>query len=253
MGMGNLQSQYTQRVIGTPNLLVPAYFQEVGSTLLAMRRAALLNGWDLRLKWYDNGGVISPALTYYEPDRLGTGTPLTWRPGNYFSLHRLTKTRDEIRNAWRVVPADPPRTPVNVQDEDSISLYGRSWAGLSEDVFSGIRTHDQAQALAQAVLSDTKSPKVMAEIEGAFNPFVEINDRLTLEANGVQIGTSLPLAITGYVQTLNRNGDATTTVRTRDAPAAANREWRQGGPKMRYTSAYPPSGPAAEGAEYFEL
>lgn len=228
-------------------ILIPAYNQQPMSALLAMREVALLDGSDLRGRW-------SPfradhfALAYYIPDRAITGLTYTIGPGKYFTLGGLTKSRDEVRNRVSVTPSDPPRTPVVLEDATSIAKYGLRFLGVVEDEQSRIRTPEQATALATAIRSDTKEPKVMVVLNGPFLPFVEINDVLVLEANDKHHDTDLVVAVSGYIHTFDPDGTVRTTLNTRDLPAAANAEWRKGEPKMDYVATADPTGTAPEGA-----
>ena len=243
-------------VIGEPGMDVPPYRQQPMSALMAMREAGLQNGWDLRPRFgtAPYGEDVS-VLTYYQPYR-GLEAPasetLDLYPDEYFEVPSIGLSRDEVRNMWRVTPSDPPRTPVEVEDFNSIIKYGPRWASISEDATSLVRTPEQAQALGNALLSDTKSPKVMAEIVTRFWPWVEVNDPVSLQSNAVHLDRAMTLAISGYGHTLLPNGDGKTTLRTRDNAAAANREWRKASraPKMHYVSADLPSGTAAPGARW---
>lgn len=243
-------------MIGVPNMLVPAYFQDPGSVLLAMRTAGLQNGWDLRGRWgtppYSADQYV---LTYYEPDRAGAEGSTAIFPNRYYALHGLDKSRDEVRNVVWVKPSDPPRDVVEKISQGSIDKYRRKFMMVSEDVISLIRTPEQADALATAILSDTSEPKVMAEIEMRFMPFIEINDTLEIWPNGVHHDAIFRMAISGFTHTFAENGDVTSVIRTRNAPAAANEEWRRGeiGVTKPQTiiSIDQPTGAAPKGSIYF--
>jgi hypothetical protein len=235
-------------VDGDPNMLIPEYFQVPQPLLLAMRQLALQNGWDLRGKWGTPPyGTDLLVLTYYQPDRLLSQGYTYIGPDRVISYRGFTKSRDEVRNRVRVTPSDPPRTPIEVFDATSIAKYGDRFLGVTEDVASRIASSAQASALADAILSDTKEPKIMAELEMRLMPFVEINDLIYLAQNYVHSDTAKYLAVSGYTHTLI-DGDGTTVLRTRDAPAAANSYWRSGKPKTTFVSTVAPIGPLPEGA-----
>lgn len=238
-------------VIGSVPLLIPSFPVGGISTLLLMRETGLQSGWDLRGRFGTPPfGPDRYVLTYYPPDRALSGAPSILGPNRYLGIRRMPKSRDEVRNVVEVTPSDPPRTPIKLLDEVSIAKYSRRYLGVSEDVSSHIQTPDQTLALGRAILSDTKEPKIMAEIETRFLPFVEINDFYILDANNVHHDEDLPLAISGFTHTLTEDGDGTTTLRTRDLPAAANSEWRRGEAKKQYISTEPPTGMAARGARW---
>lgn len=241
--------------IGDPNMHVTGFTVDPGPTLLLLREIGLLNGWDLRGRWgTSEQGPDTYVLTYYEPDRGLTGFQYMLPIDRQYALRALTKDRSEVRNVVEVTPAsiavnDADRVPVKVSDALSILKYGRAYLGISEDAKSRIRTVAQATVLANAILSDTKEPKVMADVETPFLPFVEINDVIKLPANGLQHDTDLVVSVSGYTHTITPEG-AVTVLRTRDLPAAANREWRALPQKMEFFSSRNPSGDAPEGAEW---
>ena len=241
-------------VIGEPGMDVLSYSQSPMSALLAMRERGLQNGWDLRPRFgtAPYGEDVS-VLTYYEPPRgleADASDTIDLYPDDYFQIPSIGLSRDEVRNMWRVTPSDPPRTPVEVEDLNSIIKYGPRWASISQDATSLVRTPAQAQALADALLSDTKSPKVMAEIVTRFFPWVEINDPVSLQSNTVHLDRAMVLAVSGFTHTITRDGDGKTVLRTRDNAAAANREWRLASrtQKRTFVSDEPPSGTAEPGS-----
>lgn len=233
--------------IGTPTLGIPTYMQEPGSLLLALQSAASLNGWDLRGRF---NALDQWVMTYYEPDRARTGPVSVVGPDRWVSFQGLAKSRDEVRNRVRVVPADAPRTPAIREDQTSIDTYRLKPVSVAEDAQSRILSWDQADALALAILLDSKSPKVMATVDTNYHPFVELNDVLILQANGITHDTDLVASPSGLTHAIAGDGSALTTLHTRDLPAAASARWRQGEPRMAYSSLNPPSGVAAEGARW---
>jgi hypothetical protein len=234
-------------IVGSPGLAIPAYNQEPGSGLLALRAAALLNGWDLRGRFND---LDQWQMVYREPDRALTGPQLMFGPGRQLAFHGLAKSRDEVRNRVSVTPADPPRAPQIVEDVTSILKYNKKALGVAEDTASRIRTPAQALVLAQAILADTKEPKRTAVVDMNYQPLIEVNDVLRLSPNNVQYDGSMTLAVSGYTHTFAEDGSVVTQVSTRDLPAAANSYWRRDEPIMEYRSFDPPSGVAAEGATW---
>lgn len=245
------------QTVGSPTLLVPAYNQEPMSGLLALRTVALLSGWDLRGRWWSpaGGGPEYWTLVYSEPDRALAGVQNIYGPNRQYAFRAAPKSRDDVRNYVQVTPSDPPRNPMVQEDPTSQLNYGFKPLFLAEDEQSRIRTPEQAQALAVAILSDTAEPKITAQVDLNFQPTIEVNDVLRFLANGSAIDRDLVTAVATYRHDLltGPEGFASTTVGTRDAPAAANQEWLKTDPKQRYTSLYPPSGVAAEGARWLHV
>lgn len=238
---------------GTPNMLIPSYYQPPGSTLLAMRQAGLLNAWDLRGRWAPSGTEFE--LTYYEPDRaLAAGPQFFILPERYISIQGLAKDRTEVRNIVQVVAADAQRSSSRAADTTSIANYGPLYMGIFEDELSRITTLAQASQLSGAILSDTKDPKVQAAFEVRYQPFIEVNDVAQIVANGIHHDNDIIAALSGFTHTFHENGDATTLLRTRDRPAAANQEWRdRAGAKTQFTSTSPPTGSAPERARWSQV
>jgi hypothetical protein len=256
-GLGRYSPMWTSNgvyfaVVGSPNMIVPTYMQDPMSMLLAMRTAGLQNAWDLRAKWgtppYLENQLV---LTYYEPDRTASGFINTLGPARYFTVPEMGLSRDEVRNLWRVTPSNPPRQPVEVYDEVSWLKYGPKYAAISEDATSLIETPEQALVLANGLLSDTREPKVTAQIERRFYPYVEINDIYILTGNNVHHDQSMFVAVTGYSHTITEDGNGTTTMRCRRNAAAASLEWRQRiAPARQYLSTDDPTGVAIRGARW---
>lgn len=233
------------------NFAVPTYAQDPGSGLLALRSVALLNGWDLRGRFNEDDEWV---LTYSEPDRTLAGSLYVFGPKRQYAFRGLSKSREEVRNRVRVVPSDPPRTPVIREDAASIAAYGLLFLGVQEDAASRVKTEAQATALADAILADTKQPKKMAVVDVPYQPLLEVNDVLMFRADNRRHDSDLTLACSGYTHTFGEDGLALTTINTRDLPAAANAEWRRGQPQTQYySSTYPPTGTASEGARWVQL
>jgi hypothetical protein len=239
--------QGTITIVGDPGIAIPTYMQDPGSLLLALRSVALLNGWDMRGRW---NALDQWVLTHSQPDRSLSGPQLIFGPRRQYAFQGLAKSRDEVRNRVAVTPADPPRTPVIVEDKASQDQYGKKYLGVAEDQASRIKTPAQALALALAILADTKQPKIMAVADLNYQPLIEINDVLRFPADNILHDGDLIVAVSGYTHTFGEDGSVVTRVTTRDLPAAANAYWRREEPKMSYSSFDPPSGFAAEGARW---
>jgi hypothetical protein len=243
-------------VVGSPGMVMPnnIFLEGNKSCLLTMRDFGLQNGWDLRPKWgTDPHGDDELVLTYYEPDRVMAGFQNIIAPTNYYEISGLGKSREEVRNYWRVVPAGDNRDPQDAQDTESQLKYGVLYATISEDATSLILTTSQAASLAAALLSDTKEPKVGAEILTRFNPWVEVGDPISLLGNDVHNEGIQKLGVSAFTHVITEDGDGTTLLRTRGNPAAANREWRQKiGGKVHFVDDGLPIGSAAEGARWYK-
>ncbi len=183
-------------------------------------------GASLRYKW--DGGTGAFRLTFYEPDRASTSSMRTFGPSEILSWDLLDLAIDDIRNAITVTFGDtsnldasgqPTPTLVTAEDAASIAAYGRRWMGITEDATSNIDTSTEAQAMADAILSDLSEPLASATVTIPFFHAVELEDRYTLSADNFHIDSSRVFAVVGYRHTL-RSDQARTTLQLRGTVAS---------------------------------
>jgi hypothetical protein len=236
-------------VIGDPAFSILAYNQDPGSRFEIMRRIGLNNGWDLRGRWgTPPHGEDVFVLTYYDPDRYRTTPNWVITADDYYSVGTLKVDRNTVRNAILGTANDASRTTFRQVDSNSFDLYGHKFMEMSEDQWSHIDTFAELQALVGYALADLKDPKATMAVELPYFWPIEINDVVRFQGNDVHHVSPLDLAVTGFTHTLSEDGDATTELRCRGTPAAANREWRFNPPKMQYVSESEPVGVARKGA-----
>ena len=219
------------------------YIQNPMPVMEAIRRLALLIGWDLRA--FYTGDLSS--LTLRDPQRNSTTVHYTMGPTEYLDVRALTIDRNDVRNVIEVF-YPPSRARVAVSDSTSITNFGRRYMLISEDQSSGINTLAEAIVMAEAALSDLKDPIAEQEIERPYFWPIEIHDRYLFLANGVHYDQNHAWSVTGYTHTLNPDGTARTTIRTRGKPVAATSEWRRGKQRMVHVSTVTPVGVAPQGA-----
>lgn len=183
-------------------------------------------GWNLRYKW--DGGTGAFRLTFYEPDRSSTSSMRTFGPSEILSWELLDLAIDDIRNAVTVTFGDtatldasgqPTPTLAHAEDAASIAAYGRRWMGITEDATSNIDTSTEAQAMADAILSDLSEPLASASVTIPFFHAVELEDRYTLSADNFHIDSSRVFAVVGYRHVL-RSDQARTTLQLRGTVAS---------------------------------
>jgi hypothetical protein len=225
------------QAINTRTLYVPVaatftvlpYVQEKSSVMDALRRLADMIGWDLRWKW--NNSAARFELTFIQPDRSGS-VPATWTytVNNKYTVNRLASDRTNVRNRVRVVYTDSTTqvvTQVLVTDSVSIAKYGPAYMEMVEDSASEIDTNAEATAMANAILSDVMEPLAEYELDSPYNPWVELNDRITLQSAIEDLDVadvSMTLAATTITHTI-KDGSFRTVIGLRGAPSSGFQKW----------------------------
>src|SRR5690606_26354524 len=100
-------------------------------------------------------------LTFYEPPRNTTTPVAVIGPDQYIDVEDLAIDRAGIRNVISVSYRNAEtgqRAEVVMTDARSIARYGRRWMQIQEADTSPIDTAEEAQALANAALSDLALP-----------------------------------------------------------------------------------------------
>lgn len=183
-------------------------------------------GWCVR--FMDDAGT--PKLKFFDPDRATTTSLRSFGPTSEVEDYkRLSTDWQGIRNAIRVVYSDsqdldpagnPKRKTVDRTDAASQTKYGELFAEIAEATNSNIDTAAEAQALADAVLSDLAEPT--ADMEAAllfFFAFVEVCDLYTFTADGVHFDSDQKLAVVGFTHSVSAE-ETSTSIRVRGKPAS---------------------------------
>lgn len=164
-------------------------------------------GWNLRFKW--DSGTSAFRLTLYEPDR--TGTSSMYQLDHILTWQDLDLSVDDIRNVVVVQYPDtgnldasgqPTPATYTAEDSSSIATYGRRWMGVTEDGSSNIDTATEAQAMAEAILSDLSQPLANVAVEIPFFHAVEIEDRYTVPADAFHTDDDRVWAVIGFRHTV---------------------------------------------------
>jgi hypothetical protein len=231
----------TITVVGTPTFQVEPYPTDPASKLEQMRLVAQQPGWDLRGR-YTSGGEWQ--LTLYEPDRALATVHATFTPSEYLAIPRAVQSRADVRN-YVTVAYPPDYALVVAEDTTSQGLYTYLPMRLAEDSQSNIDTETEAQALADAILSDLKDPPLDLDLQTLYFWPVELNDVHTYAANGVVFDTDQTLAVFAYQHVLE-GGHGTTTFTTKGRPVTQYRRWvaQEGPRRMTHVS---PNDPPATG------
>lgn len=234
---------------------VGPYSQKRTSVLEALRALAVDQlGWDLR---YGFNYLTSKmdALILKEPDRAGAD-PVSWtvEREQVHQTRRLFTNMMYIRNAVEVTYSDkddldaagnPKRKVYLLTDTASIAKYGRLFMALAEVASSNIDTEEEAERLAESALSDLAEPIAEVEVEISCNPFLEVNDRITLEPDGLYYTTSKTLAVTKTHTVVGATGRHKTTLSMRGKPCAGVNRWLTAEQRPGVAPTSPYSGPQA--------
>src|SRR5690606_16812904 len=113
---------------------------------------------------------------------------------------------------------------VVAEDPVSIARYGRRWMKIIEADDSPIDTEAEAQAMANAAVSDIAWPEAEQQIEALYFPAAEIGDLYRFRANGVHYDRDHDWAVASVRHFLALDRQRT-TIRTRGKPAGMYRQW----------------------------
>jgi hypothetical protein len=202
--------------------------QDPGSLFTIMRGWAQEIGWELRYR-FDASDTF--RLTLFEPPRAKSIADWVIGPNEYTKVANLTTAIADIRNLIIVQYMDASTgllSTVTARDEVSIAKYGgpnhtpRIWQFPSATITKA----EDAQALADAVLSDLSEANADQEIEMPYFWPVQIGDLITFLANGDHYDTDQTLAVIAYTHTFAPgSGTGTTTIQARGKVAGAYKAW----------------------------
>lgn len=188
-------------------------------------------GWDLRWKWSNADSQF--RLTLYDPNRTKT------TPDNVFTFDTvrgydsLGSAVDNIRNAIGIVYSDatdldtagrPKRKKLTRTDAASITAFGRRYMEVGEGSASNIDSTAEAQAMADAILSDLALPVADLSVSCRFFPWVELTDLYGFPPDGRRFTSQQNLAVTGYSHTIE-GGDFSTRLDVRGKPSTGFVRW----------------------------
>jgi hypothetical protein len=187
-------------------------------------------GWSTRYKWHEAGAEFRFSLL--EPPRDKTIPDWVTSPSRYLLVPELKLDKTDIRNEIWVYygPKDPSGIQASfalARDDASIAKYGLLPMVLREGSDSPIQNSTQAQALADAALSDLSEPDVTHSFVDFDLPHLQPWDLIEFPPNNVHYSTMQRLS----VQTIRREypapGVARITAGCRGKPSAGVGTWRR--------------------------
>lgn len=211
----------------SPLFNVEAWDVDIQSVLEAVRIGANSIGWECRYRFQSN--VNEFELQLYEPARSSSSVDRTFAPNNYIDITNLSVDVLRVRNVIEVTfytdpEDDQTKTTIEASDASSITRYGRRWMGIVEAQTSAINTAAEATRMADAILADLREPDRDQQEEMHYFWAVELGDRYTFLANGVNYTTDQTWAVVGFRHSLSHNRQRT-TLTTRRAPSGGILHW----------------------------
>jgi hypothetical protein len=209
-------------------------------------------GWALRYKW--DATTASFRLTLYDVQRGKTTPDWSFGPDDYYDVSGLKISNKDVRNVVQLIysnKASGTRDKVVVTNTASAQKYGERFAEIAEASASQIDTPIEANAMAQAILSDLCEPGAEHAITTDYFFATELGDYYQYLPNAKHYDALQKWAVISVRHELNAEGKCTSTITTRGKPATAYKRWLriEGRPGVAPAAGYlAPDAPAAVGA-----
>ena len=168
-------------------------------------------GWDLRYRWSEPHGDF--RYTLYQPPRDKTTFDLTVAGSEVMAVSSLQSTPRWLRNAFSISFRNAKtgnREVLHRENAGSIADFDRVWMGLVEPDGSPINDPTSAGNLLAFADSDLSRPITDISVELPFIPWLELHDRLAIQADGARFDYDTAWSVTGLSHEVN--GDDRKTV-----------------------------------------
>jgi len=194
--------------------------------------AANAGGFDVRYLWDDL--VEAFTLQMFEPGRDRVDVDLALESSEVLEVTRAAFDRRNVRNFWRVVFPDSAKLDSNgnrlpsvteIGDAASIARFDEQAAELREGQSSPIDTFQEAEAMRDAALADTKDPNVDASAKLVLMPRLEVHDIASLPGNLPEWTASQTPAIRGVTHEFKEGRGSGTSLDLRGKPSFDPRRW----------------------------
>ena len=166
---------------------------------------------DLRYKWQTVTGDLK--LVLYRPERTAPASLRTFTI-DQFRTKSCGLNMLDIRNFIRVgyfkgEDKAAQREYVDADSAASITLYGRRWMEINEELTSNIKDSTEAQEMADAIVSDLADPKLTMSVDMPFFPNVELADYYTFAADDLYYSTAQAVSVVSFSHTIDAKGGFT--------------------------------------------
>lgn len=180
-----------------------------------IQRLSEMIGYRLRFRWHSGSGVDAFVLVLEEPDRSSPSTVLTIDPqAGQCAIQSVALDIQDVRNTWHVGYAlnGGASAAVVATDATSITTNGERYAEAMEGSASQIDTATEAQAMADALLSDTKDPVATVQVTLPYLWYVETNDMVQLNKDDIFLDSNQTLCCVARGNSIVQGGPAMTTL-----------------------------------------
>lgn len=190
-----------QLFVGFADFAITLWRQDPAPIATALEQLAALIGFHLRP--FYNPQRQAFLLELRDPVRSSTTPDMTWPVALWRALARASEDLSDVRNVVEVFYKDGKdasgnykfSAPVIRTDSASVAKYGERWMQIKEGSTSQIDTLAEAEAFADAVLSDLSEPLLNLEIEVPLFPWIEVGDLARFAADGVYFGADQDVGV----------------------------------------------------------
>lgn len=218
-------------IVGSTTYGILSYWQNLEPVGTALETIAVQNGWDIRYIYQP--GMYTWRLTYYEPDRAASAADYTFAANDLDDVLDVGQSLEEYRNDIDIgyydrngTPqpnGDDPREIENaVASAGDLARYGEWY--MRAVFLPNITTATEAQAVADAILSDLDVPALNLSCAMPFFPNVQLNDYYDFTAS-VWWSTATKAAVRSFVHRGSSDGYIETTLQCEGQPKTMKKGW----------------------------
>jgi hypothetical protein len=180
-------------------------------------------GWLVRYRWNGN----TPELRFFAPNRSLSSADWTLSSAEVAAVREAALDLGPVRNEIQVGYRTSPTGALLIAQAQDFTRTGDGVRRLiiDEEASSQVDTLAEAQAMADAILSDLKAPPYSHTLTHRHALWcVEVGDIIDVPSNGVTHDLTQRLAVVGTELTVG-SGGGSMTLRLRGAPASRTSSW----------------------------
>lgn len=168
------------------------------------------------------------------PERESATPQYTLPPTQYIDIPTINLDRSQVRTIIRVPYVDEDGVPRMVQyppegteaDNPQVKKYGPQKMQFASGATKAIRTEAAAMDLLMRSHADVSTPSLPQDVECFTVPWVELDDRILLPANGTHYSTDQVGVVTAVSWSFPRKGGGRMTIRTAEKAKGAYHNYR---------------------------